>query len=252
MILWFFANGFYNLGLLKTSITSSNTLSCCNIIFIFGIKMIFFGSKCTPLKMISSLIAAIGIYFIGHFEATVQIVPINNKEDSKVNNHNELPLLHSSNSTLIGDIYILLGALFYSIYSIYLKKISKQYSKDFDMMEMFGYMGLYNFLLIPFTLVFFQMTLIEVFVIPSLNEFIKIFFNALISGIISDLLQNYSITLLSPIMVSFGLTLVSPISFTYDIIYGKISFNFEYLIGSIMIILSFILMVVDKYYKKSK
>lgn len=229
MIFWYFGNGFYNLGLSATSITSSNTLSNVSIVFIFLIKVIFYNSKCELLKVISTLIAGVGIFFIGKFESTV-------KEDSQ-------------KDSFIGDIYVLIGSLCYSIYTILLQKFSKQHPKHFDMMEMFGYIGLYNILIIPFFLIIAHLATIEIFLIPTPSDMLNISINAFVSGIISDLLQSYAIILLSPIMVSFGLTFSIPLSFLYDLLKGKIQFNYEYLLGSILIFVSFAVMIFGKFRK---
>jgi len=231
MMFWYFGNAFYNLGLNNTSITSSNTLSNTAIVFIFLIKVIFFGSKCEIIKIIATVLAGIGIFFIGRFESTIAG--------------------DTQNDSFIGDVYVLIGALFYSIYTVLLQRFSKQNAKHFDMMEMFGYIGLYNLLFIPVVLIVIHFTTIEVFIIPTFSDILNIFINALVSGIIADLLQNYAIILLSPIMVSFGLTFSIPLSFLWDFFKGKIEFSYEYLLGSIFIFSSFILMIWGKFRKAS-
>ena len=227
MLFWYFGNGFYNLGLINTSITSSNTLSNTSIVFIFLIKAIFLGAKCELLKIIATLLAGAGIFFMARFESTIEG--------------------DTQKASFLGDVYVLTGALFYSIYAIILKRFSKNNEKYFDMMEMFGYIGLYNLLIVPLFLVILHFTTIEAFIIPTPNDILYIFINALVSGIIADLLQNYSIILLSPIMVSFGLTFGIPLSFMYDLFNGKIEFSYEYLIGSVLIFSSFIVMIYGKF-----
>lgn len=234
MTFWYFGNAFYNLGLSVTSITSSNTIANVNIVFIFLIKMIFFKSKCSLYKIIGLIFCIAGIILMAIFDATARQVK---KEDS-----------------IIGDLYIIVSALFYSFYAISIKYYSKKHRFHFDVMEVFGYIGLYNMLLIPFVLIVLHIFGVESIAIPKGNDILLIFINAVVAGIVGDLIQSYCITLLSPHIVSFGLTLTIPLSYLWDFFNKNIEFHFLYIVGSILIYVAFSIILYENYikYKKKK
>jgi drug/metabolite transporter (DMT)-like permease len=237
MIFWYFGNVFYNLGLTRTSITSSNTLSNVTIIFLFTLKVLIF-KKYSILKswfkIVSTFLCVGGIILMAIFENY-------NIQQSEGQEH-----------SIVGDIYLILGALFYSFYSIYLKYSYKKHRHQFDMMEVFGYLGLYNLLLIPFLLLLLNVLSIEIIKFPEPMTILYIFLNAVVAGIISDLCQSYCITLLAVHIVSFGLTLSIPLSFFYDMLLKTMDFNLFYLFGTILIFSSFILIFIENIIKIRK
>ena len=231
MIFWYFANSFYNLGLTLTSVTSSNSLSNISILFILIGKMIFIKVSCSVYKLIALILCVGGVTCIALFDVYVKKSETEQKE------------------SIMGDIYLIIGAAFYALYSIYLKYYSKKHKLNFDMMEIFGYIGLYNLIIIPFFLLILHFSNLEVLQIPSWMDLFLIFINALIAGLISDLCQSYCITLLSPHIVSFGLTLSIPLSYLYDFLAGKITFDYLYLFGSLLLFVSFSFIFYDSYKK---
>jgi len=151
--------------------------------------------------------------------------------------------------SITGDLIIIIAALFYSVYAILLKYFSKKYKQDFDMMEVFGYIGLYNLIITPLILIILHFTQLEEVVIPTLNGFLLIFLNALFAGLISDLCMSYSVILLSPHIVSFGLIFTSPLSLLYDYLIGNIEINIYYLMGSSLMIISILIVFYENLIK---
>lgn len=232
-VMWYFGNAFYNYGLTMTSITSANSLSNLAIIFIFIEKIIFFKSKCTVFKIVGTFLCISGVAMMGVFESSVE---------------------QSQKSTLLGDGLVILGAFTYSIYANLLSYYSKKHKHHFDMMEVFGYIGFYTMIIFPFVLIVLNLLGIENSQAPSLKSLFYIFLNALVAGMISDLLLSYSITYLSPHVVSFGMTLTIPLSYLYDFFQQKIKIDVFYIIGSALIMCACVVIFVENYikYKRKK
>jgi drug/metabolite transporter (DMT)-like permease len=229
MLLWILGNAFYNVGKSMASITTSNSLSNSAIIFILLGKVILFKSKCTIYKIFGLIICTVGVGLMTAFEAVSEKDPGEN--------------------TILGDIYLILGAFLYAGYALIIKHYSKKFKRHFDMMEVFGYIGLYNTLLMPFFILFLHFCNIEIFQMPTWTDILCIFINTLIAALISDLFQSYSITLLSPHLVSFGLAMNIPLSYLFDILKGNIQFNLYYLFGSILIVSAFGVNLYESYKK---
>jgi drug/metabolite transporter (DMT)-like permease len=232
MVFWYFGNAFYNVGLSMTSISSANTLSNSSAIFILLINFIF-KRTCSIIRVLAIILITAGGVLMAFFQRQSK-----EKDDGK--------------DSIMGDIYLIIGALFYSFYALILKYYAKRYRRKFDMMEIFGYIGFYNMLFIPFYLIFLNMLGLESFIWPDGKQMLFIFLNAVVSGMLSDLLQSYSITLLSPHIVSFGLAFTIPISYTNDILADNIKFNVFYLIGSICIFAAFVFIFYESYKKYLK
>lgn len=229
MVFWYLGNAFYNKALGLTSVSSSNTISNAAIVFIFIEKIIFFKSKCSYYKLVGLILCVVGIVLMGLFQ-------------------NYASKAEQKDSTW-GIVLLILGSLFYSFYATILKYYYKKHKHHFDMMEVFGYMGLYNMLFIPFFLIIINAFGIEDMQIPDGKSILYIFLNALIAGLISDLLQSYSITLLSPHIVSFGLTLTIPLSYLFDFFKHNIDFNLFYLFGTLLIFLACFVIFLENYIK---
>lgn len=224
MILWYFGNGFYNVSLMRTTISSANTLSNSNIVFIFILNFFIYKKKMDLLKFIGLIILFAGL-------GTVIWV------DTQRNNK----------SNILGDVYSLIGAFVYSFFATYLKYIYDKNENSYDLMEILGYIGLYNTLLIPLFIGFIHITKIESFLFPTSIQFLYIVINALIGTVICDLLQNYGNILLTPHVVSFGLTITIPISYFYDLIFTGLKFDFRYIIITLCILLAFGIIYYDEY-----
>ena len=235
MFLWYFANAFYNVGLTYLQISFGNTLSNLSFLFILLEKFICFGKKCSIFKVVASLVAVSGL-------ALIAINQLRSSTETIV-----------SSDAFIGDIFILLGAFFYSIYSVLIKFFSKRYGDDFDIMFIFGFMGLYNLLLIPIFLFALSLFGGEAFEFPGFNIIGKIFLNAIVAAIFSDLLNSYAIILLTPHIVAFGLTLTIPLSILWDYLFkdkgNVVNFDAFYAFGTIFIFISFIIVVYESYRK---
>jgi drug/metabolite transporter (DMT)-like permease len=231
MIFWYFGNAFYNLGLTKTSITSSNALSNTAILFILFEKAIFFRKRCSVYKIVGVTLCTTGIALMTYYDS--------------------LERRNGTKGSIIGDIYIVLGALFYSFYANSLKYYSKRY-KAFDMTLVFGYIGLFNMLIIPLVLLTLHLTGIEVFVVPSWHSILYIFINALVAGFISDFFLANTIILLAPHIVSFGMTLTIPLSYLFDFYKDNVDFSLLYLVSTLIIFLSFTIIFIESYQKYQK
>lgn len=229
MIFWYIGNSFYNSSLYKTRISSANTLSNISILFIIAINRIYFKAKLTIIMIFGINLVFIGLGGVFWLDMT----------NPKGDNDNQ-------SEGIIGDLLAILGAVFYSIFAVMLDSYYNRFKNHFKMIEVFGYLGLYNFFLIPFILIFLRISSLEEVSIPTIQQFLYILVNAFTGTILSDTLQTYSILLLSPHTVSFGLTLTIPVSYILDIFLGKIDFDFRIIIITVILIAAFACILVDK------
>ena len=227
MLLWYLGNSFYNVSLMTTSISSANTLSNSSILFILFIRLVFFKDSCSFYKifgLIIILLALGGIFWIDSGSQS-----------------------SDNNSSILGDIFSVVGAIFYSVFAVYLKELSNKYRYNFDLIEVFGYIGFYLIFMIPILILILHLSSIERFQLPTTQQLIFIVINAIIGTVICDLLQNFSNILLSPHVVSFGLTFTIPVSNFWDMLYGVKKFDYRYIIISLLILIAFFIIGYEEY-----
>jgi len=105
----------------------------------------------------------------------------------------------------------------------------------------FGFMGLFNFLTLWPLFFIMHGTGVETFRIPDWKIMLSVTINGLIGTMLSDLLWALSVIYTSPIVSTIGLALTIPLAFLADLVmYRNKSFSVEYVLGSALVIISFI------------
>lgn len=140
-------------------------------------------------------------------------------------------------SEIVGDLLALFSAVMYACYVIYLKKKLKE-EKVF-MPMFFGFVGLFNVLLMFPILVILSLTNLESFNFPpngKVWEYLSL--NGMVGTFLSDYIWVLSVLLLSPVISTVGLSLTIPIALFADLLFGKSkSYTPTYILGSMLVLL---------------
>jgi solute carrier family 35, member F5 len=91
---------------------------------------------------------------------------------------------------------------------------------------------------------------IEVWITPDLQTFGYILLNGLIGTALSDYLWLLSVLLTSPVVATLGLSLTIPVSMVCDFIIHGTNFDFVYILGSVLVLIGFIVVNTDNYIKQ--
>lgn len=237
MLLWTFATTFLYYGIAFSSAITVNALANISIIIILLGKVLLLKNKVSILKIFAALICMVGLFLLTNFRL--------NLTNDSISNIYHFPLL--------GSIFTILSACFYASYVLVLKYYSKRYKHYFDMMEVFGYMGLFNLLVTPFLLIILTLMQVENFSLPSPGESINLFMNAGITCLICDQLQSYAITYFSPVVVAFGIGLIVPFLYGMDMVnLNNVHLNWWYVAGSLLMVVSFVMVVSEHAHKLFK
>jgi len=104
-----------------------------------------------------------------------------------------------------------------------------------------GFLGLINFLLLwPLFFVFDKLQ-VETFEIPGKEVLLFLTVNGLIGTVLSDILEAWSVILTTPLVNTLGLSLTIPLAMVSDKVRLDESFSFVYVIGSLLVIVGFLL-----------
>lgn len=82
---------------------------------------------------------------------------------------------------------------------------------------------------------------LEDFTLPSTMATIYLVVNGLIGTVLSDLIWSISMLYTSPLIASIGISLSIPVSLVVDLIFNGVTLTLIYLIGSILVVLGFLL-----------
>lgn len=219
-VLWFMSNFFNNASLLFTSVSSQTILSSTSSFFTMLVGYLFN----QEVFNLTRLVSLIGL-FIG-----VICVTFNDNPQSADSSPFQIILL--------GDLLALLGALCYGIYSILLKLKVKDDSR-IDMKLFFGFVGVFNTLILWPSILIVHFLDIEPFQLPPTKEiWFVILFNCAIS-FLADFLWARAMLLTSPLTVTVGLCLTIPLALVCDVIF-KLQVNSPiYFFGAFLVCLSF-------------
>lgn len=214
-ILWFLANYLFQLSL-ELSETAMVTLLSSSSSFFTLILAAFFpsasGDKFTYSKFVAVIINIVGVV----------MVTISDITESKFSR---------------GIILSLLSAFFYASYLVFVKRKSDTEEK-IDIPLFFGFVGLFNLLLMwP---VFFVLNLlqIETFELPNHRQFAVLFLNGFIGTVLSEALWLWGCFLTSSLVGTLTMSLQIPLSMLFDFLLKRKIYDPMFYFGSIPIFLA--------------
>jgi drug/metabolite transporter (DMT)-like permease len=219
-------------GMFRTCDSRKFTISNFCTGFVLVEKIILYNGKCSIVRFVALIFLYTGCILF------VQIKELDGKDTYDV----------------IGDICIFVAILLYSFYLNVIKYYSKLYKHYFDFIQILGFIGLYVLIFIPFAIFFLILLNIEILSLPSFEE-LRIILLLSIMSLVNDLLICNSVIMLSPHLVSSGYNFYYPILITYNIIIGKQDFDLFYLLGMILMLISFIMFVLEhtrEYFQRTK
>eukprot|EP01126_Amoeba_proteus_P044131 TRINITY_DN4885_c0_g1_i4.p1 TRINITY_DN4885_c0_g1~~TRINITY_DN4885_c0_g1_i4.p1 ORF type:complete len:229 (+),score=45.77 TRINITY_DN4885_c0_g1_i4:699-1385(+) len=143
-------------------------------------------------------------------------------------------------NTVLGDVLSLLSAVYYGLYTIYLRKSTE--GKEISMPMFLGFVGILNMAIMWPGLILFHFTGVEIFELPNLPTFGYLTLNGFIGTVLSDVLWCTVVILTSPVVATMGLSLTIPLALCADFFISHKKFSFVSLIGSFFVFGGFILL----------
>ena len=259
---WFIANYFYNSGLKYTLLSSSTIISNTSVLFVYIFSFILIKEEKFNIYKLLGVLSKhlITIYFFLIFATSfinsiysrkyfivafggVTLITITESEDSS--SHAE--------SRLLGDIFTIISAIAYGIYSTFLKiKIPEEIEKEFNMSLFFGFVGLVNIVVLSPLLVIFHFTGLEPFELPNTKTLMFLSINAFVGTWISDYWWAKSVILLGPLFTQLGICLTIPIGIVVTSFFDKVNFSFLYFLGTALVLIAFVTVTTVQYFENKK
>ncbi|XP_041475596.1 solute carrier family 35 member F5-like [Lytechinus variegatus] len=225
-LVWFLANFSYQEALNDSQMAIVNTLSSTSGLFTVILAALFpssQGDKFTLTKLFAVLVSVGGIFMVSYSDRT------------------------KDNQFKLGSLWALAGAFFYAVYLVALKrKVDNEDKIDIPMF--FGFVGLFNFLVIWPGIVILHYTNIEPFQLPKSNVWIYLAVNGIVGTVLSEFLWLWGCFLTSSLIGTLSLSLTIPMSILVDIYYNNVDFSLMFILGAIPVFVSFIVVAVLTHY----
>ncbi|XP_072840529.1 solute carrier family 35 member F5 isoform X2 [Pogona vitticeps] len=153
----------------------------------------------------------------------------------------------SAGRNTIGSLWSLVGAMLYAIYIVMIKRqIDREDKLDIPMF--FGFVGLFNLLLLWPGFFLLHYTGFEAFEFPSKLVLMCIVINGLVGTVLSEFLWLWGCFLTSSLIGTLALSLTIPLSIIADMCMQKVQFSWLFFAGAIPVFFSFFIVTLLCHY----
>nr|XP_058157086.1 solute carrier family 35 member F5 isoform X3 [Dasypus novemcinctus] len=150
-------------------------------------------------------------------------------------------------SSTSGSIWSLVGAMLYAVYIVMIKrKVDREDKLDIPMF--FGFVGLFNLLLLWPGFFLLHYTGFEDFEFPNKVVLMCIVINGLIGTVLSEFLWLWGCFLTSSLIGTLALSLTIPLSIIADMCMQKVQFSWLFFAGAIPVFFSFFIVTLLCHY----
>ncbi|KAL5850588.1 hypothetical protein ACOSQ4_008601 [Xanthoceras sorbifolium] len=229
--IWFLTEYLTNAALSRTSVASTTVLSSTSGLFTLLISALLGQDKVNAVKVISVVISMAGVAMttLGNTWAA-------NESQSSTSNRER-------KQSLLGDLFAILSAITYALFTVLLKKFSGEQGERVDMQKLLGYIGLFTLVALwwlewPLTAIGIETKL----TFPHSAETAGII---LVNGFIGSFLCDYfwalGVVWTSPLVAAVGVSLTIPVAMLEDMFMHGQHYSIIYMIGSALVFLGFVI-----------
>jgi solute carrier family 35 protein F5 len=221
--LWFLAQGSYNWSLGGTSVSSSTVLSTTSCVFTFALSLLFLKESFRWSKLLGVIVTLAGAALVAYSDRTAP--------DDGAN-------------VWWGDALALFSAVMYALYTTAIRRLVPDGS-DISMNAFFGFLGLFNSLLLSPVVGILHATKVEVVTGVPASFIGLLLLKGLFDNVLSDLLWARAIQLTSPTVATVALSLTIPIAMLSDLILHSIVPAALVIVGAVAVAGGFVLSTVS-------
>ncbi|XP_017296287.1 solute carrier family 35 member F5 isoform X2 [Kryptolebias marmoratus] len=212
---WFLANLSYQEALSDAQVAIVNILSSTSGLFTLILAAIFPSNSSDRFTLSKLLAVALSIGGV----SLVSLSSMDSPDDK-------------------GSLWSLIGAVLYAVYIVMIKRRVDREDK-LDIPMFFGFVGLFNLLLLWPGFLLLHYTGFEAFELPSQLVWTYILINGLIGTVLSEFLWLWGCFLTSSLIGTLALSLTIPLSILADICLQKVRFSWLFFAGAVPVFLSF-------------
>lgn len=216
-LLWFFANYTYQLSLADAEAGMVTVLSSTSSLFTLVLAALFpsnLGDKFTLSKLVAICISLSGLVLVSLSDISIE---------------SRVP---------VGVFLSLVSALFYAVYLVFLRrKVDNEDKMDIPLF--FGFVGLFNLILLWPLFFFLHYSDWEKFELPNKHQMMFLIVNGLIGTVLSEVLWLWGCFLTSSLIATLAISLTIPLSMLADVLFKRVAYPCMFYIGTIPMIFAF-------------